>query len=955
MKNMNFSGNENIDYSQSTKKTFGSRKLFLLIMAILAAVSDFALLVVFAISGHGGLAMPINLLILDGLFIAGVCLSNFRFKYSVVIWAVYLALSVFITAFLATLEIGATFMTDTAKTLNVFAHIALYVATVLACVYPLFKSNIKLKALMVTTVAIAVVLVGSFTVYFSAKGYFGQGFLGEYRVVGYTLDEESDTYIATDIKGGRSDKVMIPEEFNGKKVSGVNCSIFTNTSIKTVEIQSKEEISFVDNQHLHNINKDMRIGVDKKYIDTYRTEFLKPGYFPDDPSMRLLANCFYPVNLESDERYITFAYSEYPYKYFASTYAEDIIPTWIGKAGQEFKLDYSQKAEYIKHANAKNADDLVWCYDNNNAKILTGDMVELVGEKINSDKYRVAVDFTEVYRTEIAQDNDDIYEPSDSFKTTTLSSGAVYDYIYFTVDNAVDTLQNLSQSLIDDRDNGFDLSWRYSIKLKSSNSYDDTWYELWNLSEELRQLNKNYAGNAINLKLKPMWTMKDPTELKITLNKDNYIYGDDVIMTFSGKAPNDDCTLNLEWRHNGTSQNNTSNQHVINNALPQYGTFGVYVKVTSDKSSLWSEGYVVEIVQVNKRPLSFTWQEPSDMVYDDQAKVLQHFVGENELINGDVLDNCIAEFDVTNTNAGKYTASISLIGSIYDKYEIASGATYPYTIVPRPTQAQWTCEDFTYDGNWHNAQATAQDLYGNALSVTISSARINAGKHTATAMSNDSNYKLTNDSYVFEIKQKSITVDWSNSALTYSGVAQHPNVSSIYGLVGYDNINSQLIYSGYASNIDAGEGYTVKVELPASSNYKFDSEQSKTYNIGKRSLYVYAFAYNKVYDGKVNSFDISVSGLASVHTENSLGTPIFRGSGIDAVDVGTYSIEVSLPVNSVTKNYNISYGGPTEFSISKAQLVLSWTESVVKDGVVIPPRAYISDMIDTDGIVMGDY
>ena len=81
MRNMNFSGNENIDYSQSTQKTFGSRKVFVLIMAILAAVSDFALLVVFAISGHGGLAIPINLLILDGLFISGVCLSNFRFKY----------------------------------------------------------------------------------------------------------------------------------------------------------------------------------------------------------------------------------------------------------------------------------------------------------------------------------------------------------------------------------------------------------------------------------------------------------------------------------------------------------------------------------------------------------------------------------------------------------------------------------------------------------------------------------------------------------------------------------------------------------------------------------------------------------------------------------------------------------------------------------------------------------
>ncbi len=45
------------------------------------------------------------------------------------------------------------------------------------------------------------ILVGAFAVYFSANGTIwpDKGFLGEYRVVGYTFDEESDTYIATDI------------------------------------------------------------------------------------------------------------------------------------------------------------------------------------------------------------------------------------------------------------------------------------------------------------------------------------------------------------------------------------------------------------------------------------------------------------------------------------------------------------------------------------------------------------------------------------------------------------------------------------------------------------------------------------------------------------------------------------------------------------------------------------
>ena len=162
------------------------------------------------------------------------------------------------------------------------------------------------------------------------------------------------------------------------------------------------------------------------------------------------------------------------------------------------------------------------------------------------------------------------------------------------------------------------------------------------------------------------------------------------------------------------------------------------------------------------------------------------------------------------------------------------------------------------------------------------------------------------------------------------------------------------MYTGYSSNIDAGEGYTVKVELPATSNYKFDSEQTTSYNIGKRSLRVRVLASDKVYDGKANSFDIEANGLASVHTKSSLGIPSYSGDGASAVDVGDYTVAVSLPNNSVTKNYEIRYEGAS-FSITKAQVALSWSEVVVKDGVVTPPTARISGIVNSDDVVMGDY
>ncbi len=922
MKNMMFSSNENIDYSQSTKKTFGSRKLFLFIMAVLATVSDFALLVVFAISGHGGIAVPVILLILDGLFIAGVCLSNFRFKYSIGVWVAYIIISVIITAFLALLDTKATYMTTTAKYLNVFAHIALYLVTIFASIYPLFKKNIKLKAVMITCVTVAVVLVGAFAVYFSANGYFGQGFLGESRVVGYTLDEESDTYIASLVKSGRSKKVVIPVQFNGKKVSGVECEIFTDKTVNLVEIQTEESIRLLNPQMIENINPNIKIGIDKKYIDVFREKGLKEheNYGVGD-GMLNFANALYPLNLASDEVYVTFKYQDYPEQ-------EDIIPTWIGKKGQTFNLNYAN-VDYLQHVDAHNVDDLVWCYYNNDTQILTGEMINLTGNKISDSLDSVKVDFENVYRFTMADDNDGVYEPADSFKTT-LSNNELYAYRFFTIGGARELLDDLTGELIEDRDNGFDLSWQFSLNYNSNNWQNEDWFDL-DIDNFLISLEvlSSYASDEINLKLKPIWELKKPTDLKISYfnNKVDYVYGDDVRMDVSAEAPLKGCQLKYSWSWQGDvygdgedNADSTGLTYSINNAFPQEGVFTVYVAVSyPEVTDLESFDTVCALLQVDKRPLNITWEEPVDMVYDSYEKVLKHYVGDNELINGDTLDDGMTETNVSNINAGRYTARLSLYGIIDEMYIITSGSTYSYTIAPRSVQTQWTSVDYTYDGNPHNAIATAQGI-DSLVPINLSSAKTNAGKYTAVASSASSNYVLTDNTHEFEIKQKNITIGtWSSTPITYNGSAQYPRVATINGLVGNESVNSQLIYSGYASNIDAGEGYSVTVTLPSSSNYKFDSAQSTQYNIAKRALSVRPIVSGKTYDGYAISLNFTASGLVGAHTNGSLGTPTYSGNGVGAIDVGSYTVSISLPNNDVTKNYDITYASAS-FTITKRAL-----------------------------------
>ncbi|MDE6275263.1 MAG: hypothetical protein K2M75_01850 [Clostridia bacterium] len=942
MKNMMFSGSENIDYSQSTKKTFGSRNLFVLIMAILAAVSDFALLIVFAVAGHGGLAIPIILLIIDGLFIAGICLSNFRFKYTIGIWVAYLIVSVIVTSILASLDSGATYMTDTAKSLNVFAHLVLYIVTVFASIYPLFKSSVKIKAIMITAVTVAVVLVGTFSIYFSVNGYFGQGFVGGSRVVGYTLDEKTDTYIASSIKSGRSDKVIIPEQFNGKKVSGINCSIFTHTSIKTVELQSPEKMKLVDTQLLEYINGDLKIGVDKNYIDAYRKDFLERPYYSYpaamEPSLLAFANSLYPINLEGNERYITFAYGEMPKQ-------SKIIPTWIGKAGEKFQLDFAgDDIDYLKYADHSSVSDLVWCYNNNNSKILTGEMLVYDGSVINKNLDSVKVQFENVYAIKVEDDNDEKFEPSDDFKTTQIGN-AIYDRRFVTLNSANALLEELSRD-------GFDLSWEYKVSPNSSSVK----------FESLRDTIYGLGDEPALIYIQPVWKMKPPTDLAINFDKSSYVYGDDVKMVASAKAPDSKFKLQYDWNYLGNGLNNTSiseENYSIFNALPQYGTFTVNVTVTCDDSSLSSIWGISKELQVGKRPLHITWTQPDDMVYNYFEKTVVHRVGEGELINGDFLANNITKTNETNINAGDYVSTITLKGRIDELYYIASGATYQYTIEPRPTAVDWTCGDYTYDGDPHNASATAKNVFGNDLAITVSDAKVNADIHTAIATCSDSNYKLTNPNYKFEIKQKSVElVAWDNSPITYSGLAQYPRVANVSGLVGNEdmsNINNDFVYSGYSSNIDAGEGYTVKVDLSASSNYKFDSQQSTSYNIGKKALTIRTVATNKTYDGNKAEFDFEVvSGLASVHTKNSLGAPTYSGNGANAIDADTYSVNVTLPINSVTKNYDITYESAS-FVIGKAQASIAWSNVSVSNGKVNPPSVLINGQVYSGNIVVESY
>ena len=94
-KNGIFSSRDDTDYSQSTLRRLSSDKILLLVCAGIAAFCDLITFIVSLVAGYGAgqVVLTVFMLIADGLFIAGICFTNFRFKYSLAVWIGYVAVS----------------------------------------------------------------------------------------------------------------------------------------------------------------------------------------------------------------------------------------------------------------------------------------------------------------------------------------------------------------------------------------------------------------------------------------------------------------------------------------------------------------------------------------------------------------------------------------------------------------------------------------------------------------------------------------------------------------------------------------------------------------------------------------------------------------------------------------------------------------------------------------------
>lgn len=920
-KNGIFSSRDDTDYSQSTLRRLSSDKILLLVCAGIAAFCDLITFIVSLVAGYGAgqVVLTVFMLIADGLFIAGICLTNFRFKYSLAVWIGYVAVS-FVLSLIMLVGCsggsGVYTMTTAATALVILSHLILWIVIGVCALADNFfprKSYVKIVICVVT--GLAVLLTFAYSIYVADKGYYGQNEDNNIRVVAYTEDFELDGYKASSVVEGRGDKIVIPSTFNGKKVVSISANILKDKSINNIVIEGSEMLEIKGIMDDTEISQSLRIGVSQHVIDAYRA---KHAADTSDYSLTLV-NAFYPADLEEDQTYITFAYDWME----SNLVRGQLIPTWIGKKGEVFNLESYAQANSIAYVNNRNMTDdleLDWNVSNNLGyifKSVTFDGESVEDITVDESIYRAKVSFDKIYKVEILDDNDTLYEPDEDFKTMNLY-GNTYEYRYVAESLANSFLQEISRE-------GFNLTWKYD--------YNGATYYADDLSKALAEGKVSFTNGRVQLT--PEWQLKSPVINGVTTDKANnsFVYGDDMTLSVDATAPAQGFNLSYEWK-GVTSNLGTSKDILLNCVTPDHtGRYTVTVTASSPQTSLTSEATAYTDVDVAKKVLRFEWTFPQDAVYDGTSRQAVCEIVAADVVADDVLN--IATDATAVKDAGNYSSKVTLLsGDNASYYEMDASCKFSYSVAKRSLTLVWEDKEFTYNGNSQypsvasltNAVAGEDDeiLSG----ITYSNYGKNAGSYNVRAsLPADSNYSVTQGaSKSYSINKKEVSLVWQSvGTYVYNGYAQYPVATDITGTLDSDKtaVFANIVYSDYG--IGAGE-YTVKAKLGAgSSNYLLTGEMQKTYSIDKKALTINAVAQNKTYDGKAGgSFSVTVTGLVGNDTVASLGTPVFAGDAVNAVDAGSYTLSVSFAQNSVNKNYSISYNDGT-FVISPKTVSAVWS------------------------------
>lgn len=910
--------------SSLTAKRIASRKWILLVCCLLAAAADAFVVAALAAGGFAAVyfVCPCILFALDIFFLAGIVVSNFRFRYSALWVTVYLALALVLMALTVFLDMGrgeGTAVTTAAAVFWIAVHVLAVAAILLAALHAAKLKRLARSGAAATCLALLLAAACLYGFFIFRNGFFGQGFSGGVRTLSFTYDEENAYYEVTGVLDGRGDTVVVPETFNGEEVGAFDCGVLLADGVAAVRFEGDADIRLTGLSALAGVGDTLQVYADKEYIDDYRAMFFGvSGTSSVTGGARRIANGLRPQGLAENEIYVTFSYTDAAYEIVGG----DILPTWFGTRGQAFDLSaYREKYPYLAHADLTSDEDLHWAFSNFGGYILSGaaggTAVPEEGETLSESVDGAVVGFEKVFAVTVGEDNDTLYESPDSYRFSA-AGGSTLQYRY-----AVSSTADALTAQIPARE-GFTVAWQYRAQNGSLASFSS-------LSQVLSQTD---TANALTIY--PVWALESASvSIGSESGRFSYIYGDTVTLTAQAQSPVDGMDVAYAWTAQGEPAGEQASLPLGIPETSASGVYGVAVTLSSDTiTSLTATASASVSVTVAKKPLRFIWTLPQggDLVYSGTYKDVLCELAAGQAVGSDEI---VFTYDYEDTgvrDAGDYTSGVTLGSATAENYSVeAASAARSFTISPYTVAVEWGSRSFVYDGTMQRPelpQVSGVPSDG-MLDVEVAGGGTNAGTYTATASIGDTNYLISNPEYEFTIERRGISVvSWDDTELSYNGRVQYPKITDVENAVAgekADLLASGIVYT-VNGGMNAGE-YTVSAALPADGNYFFsDSPVSHSYTISKAAVSVTRWTSGSfVYDGSQQIPAVSaLSGVVSGETNtvlNSLTYIADGGAENGGVSAGSHTVEAVLPQ---TGNYVFSSPQTTSYSIAKRSASLIW-------------------------------
>lgn len=906
--------------SSLTAKRIASRKWILMASCILAAAADLFVIAALAAGGYNAayFICPCILFALDALFTVMAAFSNFRFRYSVLWVTVYLVLSavLMVCTLFADMGVGGseTIVTNAALISWAAVHVLVLAAVLISAFYAAKLKNLARSGAAAACFGLLLIAVCLYAVFIFRSGFFGQGFGGGVRTLAYTFNEEENYYEVTGVLDGRGDTVVVPETFNGKEVGAIDCAVLSADGVSAVRFEGSADLLF-NNASALSAGSSVALYADKEYIDDFRTAFYSLSEGEGGSGALNAANSFRPQGLAEGEIYVTFRYSESSY----DIAEHKVFSTWFGKSGDTFDLSsYVSEFSYAAHTDKTSAEDLHWGFIEFGGYIMgepDGGSGSIVGSVLTDSVNGAEIEFEKIYRVEIGEDNDALYETDSDYKQTSVG-GQTLSYRYVVPSTADSLIGELPAR------QGFAVTWEYQAESGREALPNDS----------LQELLGARAADGSDVTVYPVWKIEWASVSISAGGNFSFVYGDSVTLVADAAASAEGLDVTYSWTALGATEAGSGSTYPLGTPVPsQSGAYGVEVTFSSETlTSLTATAYAEETITVGKKPIEFVWSLPEDLVYSGTEKTVSAQPAEDQAVGSDRLDG----YTLSQTqvfDAGDYTITLSLTGETAEKYTVTAGsASRSFTVSPCAVSVSWSNCEVVYDGGGQRPAASANGVGSDgALTVYVyadgwNQTRTDAGTYTARAVITDDNYTLENPTHEFVISPRTVTgISWSDGALTYNGQLQYPEAVSVTGAVAEDE--AELLGS-FVYKITAGGGvnvgeHTVTASLPEGGNYVFGSAQSHEYEISKFPVatIVWAEGQTFVYDGTERSIRVLDAGSVLDEFFDDLE---YSGA---ASDVGTHTMRVSLKEGS---NFEITAANVTcEYTITPLGVSLVWQEN----------------------------